>query len=55
MGYDYVLLVPAFIDNVNPPYIVPPRDRQSFGIDVERDYAKMVDIVCKAYTARWHL
>lgn len=55
VGYDYVLLVPACIDNVNPPYIVPPGDRKSFGIDVEADYAKMLDITCKAYTARWHL
>jgi hypothetical protein len=55
MGYDFVLLVPACIDNVNPPYIVPPGDPKSFGIDVERDYAKMIETMCKAYTARWHL
>lgn len=55
IGYDYLLLAPAYIDNVNPPYIVPPGDPRSFGIDVESDYAKMLEIICKAYTARWHL
>jgi hypothetical protein len=55
VGYDFVLLVPAYIDNVNAPYIVPPGDPKSFGIDVDRDYAKMIETMCKAYTARWHL
>jgi len=55
VGYDYVLLVPASIDNVNPPSIPAPSDPKSFGIDVERDYAKMIEIMCKAYNARWHL
>ena len=54
-GYDYVLLVPALIDNVNPPSIPLPSDPKSFGIDVGRDYAKMIEIMCKAYNARWHL
>jgi hypothetical protein len=55
VGYDYVLLVPAFIDNVNEPYI-PNRDNpRSLGIDVQRDYDTMLDTICKAYTARWHL
>lgn len=55
VGYDYVLLVPAFIDNVNPPYIPKPDDPRSLGIDVQLEYAAMLDTVCKAYTARWHL
>jgi len=55
VGYDYVLLVPASIDNVNPPSIPPPSDPKSFGIDVAREYAKMIEIMCKAYNARWHL
>jgi hypothetical protein len=55
VGFDYVLLVPTWIDNVNPPYIVPPTDSKSFGIDVERDYRMMIEAMCKAYTARWHL
>ncbi len=55
VGYDYVLLVPAFIDNVNPPYIPKPNDPLSLGIDVEREYNSMLETTCKAYTARWHL
>lgn len=55
VGFDYVLLIPAFIDNVNRPYIPKPEDPRSFGIDVEREYRAMLDAVCKAYTARWHL
>ncbi len=55
VGYDYVLLVPAFIDNVNPPYIPKQDDPRSLGIDVEHDYNLMLETICKAYTARWHL
>jgi hypothetical protein len=55
VGYDYVLLVPAFIDNVSPPYIPSPHSPESLGIDVEREYQSMLDHICKAYTARWHL
>lgn len=55
VGYDFVLLVPVFIDNVNRPYIPPPNDPISMGLDIERDYAAMLETVCKAYTARWHL
>jgi hypothetical protein len=54
-GYDYVLLVPAFIDNVNEPYIPKPDDPKSLGIDVEHDYKVMLETICKAYTTRWHL
>jgi len=55
VGYDYVLLVPAFIDNVNEPYIPKPADPLSLGINVELEYQTMLDAICKAYTARWHL
>lgn len=55
VGYDYVLLVPAFIDNVNSPYIPQADDPRSFGIDLQAEYAAMLEAVCKAYTARWHL
>jgi hypothetical protein len=55
IGYDYVLLVPALIDNVNPPYIPSPHSPESLGIDVEHEYRSMLDHICKAYTARWHL
>jgi hypothetical protein len=49
------LLVPAFIDNVNAPHIPGPDDPHNLGIDVEKDYQKMLDKICKAFTARWHL
>jgi hypothetical protein len=52
VAYDYVLLVPVFIDNVCPPRVA--RDN-ALGIDVDADYRTMLDRVCKAYTARWHL
>ncbi len=51
-GYDYVLIVPVHIDNVNPPRVAFDND---LGIDVEFDYAQMIESICKAYTARWHL
>lgn len=51
-GFDYVLLVPVFIDNVNPPAIPRPN---ALGIDVDAEYQNMLDQICKAYTARWHL
>ncbi len=50
-GYDYVLPVPIFIDNVAEPYV--DRDNQ-LGLDVDAEYAKMLKTVCRAYTARWH-
>jgi len=52
VAYDYVLLVPALIDNVHPPRVA--RDN-SLGIDVDAEYRTMLDRICKAYTARWHL
>jgi hypothetical protein len=55
VGYDYVMLVPVFIDNVNEPYIPGPAHPRSLGIDVEQDYQTMLDAACRAYTARWHL
>ena len=55
VGYDYVLLVPAFIDNVNQPYIPRPDDPKSLGIDVETQYRAMLETICKAYSTRWHL
>ncbi len=52
VAYDYVLLVPVIIDNVYPPRVA--RDN-GLGIDVDGEYRSMLDRVCKAYTARWHL
>jgi hypothetical protein len=50
-GYDYVLIVPAYIDNVNPPELPRPN---LLNIDVDREYQAMLEVICKAYTARWH-
>jgi hypothetical protein len=52
VAYDYVLLVPVLIDNVHPPRVA--RDN-ALGIDVDEEYRTMLDRICKAYTARWHL
>ena len=52
VAYDYVLLVPVLIDNVHPPRVA--RDN-GLGIDVDSEYRSMVDRICKAYIARWHL
>ncbi|MBI3024510.1 MAG: hypothetical protein HYY66_02310 [Candidatus Tectomicrobia bacterium] len=52
LGYDFILLVPVFIDNVNPPRI--DRDN-AFGIDVDKEYQRMLETICRAYEARWHL
>lgn len=52
VAYDFVLLVPMFIDNVNPVRV----DREnSLNIDVDAQYRAMLDQVCRAYTARWHI
>lgn len=51
-GYDYLLLIPMFVDNVNRPRV----DRENeLSIDVDNEYTALLDVVCKAYTARWHL
>ncbi|HUI25468.1 MAG TPA: hypothetical protein VL403_05235, partial [Candidatus Kryptonia bacterium] len=51
-AYDYVQLVPMFIDNVHAPRVA--RDN-TLGIDVDAEYRAMLERICKAYTARWHL
>jgi hypothetical protein len=51
-GYDYVLLVPVQIDNVNLPALPRPNP---LGIDVDGEYAKLLAQMCSAYTARWHM
>jgi hypothetical protein len=51
-AYDYVLLVPVFIDNVHPPRVAR---HNTLGIDVDVEYRAMLDRICKAYVARWHL
>ncbi|HLC40479.1 MAG TPA: hypothetical protein VJO34_02485 [Methylomirabilota bacterium] len=52
LGYDFILLAPVFIDNVNPPRI---NRKNTFGIDVDREYQRMLETICRAYEARWHL
>lgn len=51
-GYDYVLLVPVLIDNVNPPSLPRPNE---LGIDVDEEYRRMLEKLCSGYTARWHM
>jgi hypothetical protein len=51
-AYDYVLLVPVYIDNVHPPHL--PRDN-ALGIDIDEEYPRMLERMCSAYTARWHM
>lgn len=52
VGYDYLLLVPVFIDNVNPPYVARSN---KLGLDVDKEYRAMLTHICEAYRARWHL
>ena len=52
VAYDYVLLVPVVINNVDPPQVARANN---LGIDVDAEYSKMLDRICRAYTARWHL
>lgn len=52
VAYDYVLLVPVHIDNVCVPCIVRDND---LGIDVDGEYHRMLESICRAYTARWHM
>jgi len=52
VAYDYVLLVPVMIDNVNPPQVAR---NNALGIDIDTEYHTMLDRICKAYMARWHL
>ncbi len=50
-GYDFVLLVPVFVDNVDPPYVAR---ENPLGIDVDKEYGMMLESICTAYKARWH-
>lgn len=52
VAYDYVLLVPVFIDNVAVPRIAR---ENALGIDVDAAYSGMLEAICRAYTARWHV
>ncbi len=50
-GFDYIALIPVFVDNVHPPRI---ERTNSLGIDVDREYSAMLDAIATAYAARWH-
>jgi hypothetical protein len=52
VGYDNLLFIPVFIDNVNPPYVARSN---SFGINVDDEYQTLVERICIAYRTRWHL
>ena len=45
-AYDYAALIPVLIDNVHPPLVAR---------DVHREGRTILDRICEAYTARWHL
>lgn len=51
VGYDYLLLVPVYVDNVNPPSVA--RDN-TLGINVDQEYLRLLTGICNAYAARWH-
>lgn len=51
VGYDDLLIVPVFIDNVNPPHLVR---NNSLGIDIDAMYINMIENICRAYRMRWH-
>jgi hypothetical protein len=52
IGYDFLLLVPVAIDNVNPPKLAR---RNTLGINIDKGYHSMLEHICKTYNARWHL
>lgn len=52
IGYDNLLFIPVFIDNVNPPHIAREND---LGINIDAEYQKMLERICVAYRTRWHL
>ena len=51
-GYDYVLLVPVEIDNVGPPRV---GRENALGIDIDAEYKALIEQICRAYRARWHM
>jgi|GEM_PF-623284 len=50
-GFDFLLIVPVQIDNVHPARIARANP---YGIDVDKEYEKMINTICAAYRARWH-
>ena len=52
VGFDYLLIVPVHIDNVNPPRV--DRDN-NLGLNVDEEYSSFLETVRRAYVARWHI
>ena len=51
LGFDYLLIEPVFIDNINPPRV----ERENiFDINIDSQYLDMLRSTCRAYTSRWH-
>lgn len=51
VAYDYVLLVPAYIENVNPRRIAWDNNLR---IDGDGEYQAMLEQICRACRARWY-
>jgi len=52
VAYDYVLLIPVIVDNVQPARLAR---ENGLGLDPDAEYRAMLEQVCRAYTARWHM
>jgi hypothetical protein len=51
LGFDYLLIEPVFVDNINPLRV----ERENiFGINIDSQYQEMLMRTCRAYTSRWH-
>ncbi len=50
IGYDAIILVPVFIDNVGAPYLPRPNN---LGIDVDAEYEALLNRLAAEYAARW--
>lgn len=51
LGYDFLIMVPIAIDNVNPPDLPRPND---LDVDVDTEYRRLLATICRAYRSRWH-
>jgi len=51
LGFDYLLIEPVFIDNINPPRV---ERKNIFDINIDSQYLDMLRRTCRAYTSRWH-
>ena len=49
-GFDFLILVPMAINNVDPPYL----DRENdLGIDIDAEYSRFIATAAEAYEARF--